>query len=48
VGETDAASLHAESALGRVRYRSPTWHDYQLFGAAEDAVARHQRKRQRR
>jgi len=76
VGDTDAASLHAESALGRARYRSPaaiddvdtsltaadaaeragpwapgaakTRHDYQLLGAAEDAVARHQRKRQRR
>jgi hypothetical protein len=45
-------SLAAADAAERAGTWAPrvakTWYDYQLLGAAEDAGARHQRKRQRR
>jgi hypothetical protein len=43
-----AAADAAERAGTWARGAAKTWHDYQLLGAAEDAAARHQRKRQRR
>jgi hypothetical protein len=46
--DTSLAADAAERAGTRVPGAAKTWHDYQLLGAAEDAVATHRRKRQRR
>jgi hypothetical protein len=46
--DTSPAAADAAERAGTCAPRvAKTWYDYQLLGAAEDAAARHQRKRRR-
>jgi hypothetical protein len=48
IDDVDTSLAAAERVGTWAPGAAKTWHDYQLLGAAEGAVARHQRKRQRR